>query len=72
MGTALTIAQIAISVLLITLIILQAKGTGLGRAWGGAGEFYKSRRGVEKLIFRATIISAFLFLVSSIFNLLVS
>ena len=70
MSVPLTVAQIVVSVLLITLIVLQAKGTGLGRAWGGGGEFYKSRRGVEKVIFRATIILVFLFLLSSIVNLL--
>jgi len=71
MHNFLQIVQITISLLLLGFIVLQAKGTGLGRAWGGAGEFYKSRRGVEKLVFRATIILAFLFLVSSVANLLV-
>lgn len=70
MVATMTVAQIVVSVLLIALIVLQAKGTGLGRAWGGGGEFYKSRRGVEKIIFRATIILVFLFLLSSIVNLL--
>lgn len=63
--------QIIVSLLLTALILLQAKGVGLGRAWGGGGEFYKSRRGVEKLIFQATIVLAVIFLASSILNLLV-
>ena len=63
--------QIIISITLILLIVLQAKGVGLGRAWGGGGEFYKSRRGVEKLIFKVTIVIAFLFLTSSILNLII-
>ncbi len=51
---------------------MQAKGVGLGRAWGGGSEFYKSRRGVEKIIFRLTITVAALFLISSILNVLIS
>ena len=72
MKTVLLIIQIVISISLSTLILLQAKGVGLGRAWGGGGEFYKSRRGVEKVIFRATIIILVLFLVSSVANLIIS
>jgi preprotein translocase subunit SecG len=65
------IVQIIISVGLIALILLQAKGVGLGTAWGGGGEFYKSRRGVEKFVFQITIVLVVLFLASSIVNLVV-
>ena len=66
------IIQISVSVVLVALILLQAKGVGLGKAWGGSGEFYKSRRGVEKIIFYITIIMVGLFLVTSIISLLFS
>ena len=46
-------------------ILLQAKGTGLGRAWGGGGEFYRSKRGVEKILFRLTIALAIIFFITS-------
>lgn len=62
--------QIIISALLVGLILLQAKGVGLGRAWGGGGEFYKSRRGVEKIVFYFTVLLVALFLISSILSLL--
>jgi preprotein translocase subunit SecG len=65
------IVQIIVSVGLIALILLQSKGVGLGSAWGGGGEFYKSRRGVEKLVFQTTIVLVVLFLASSIVNLVV-
>ncbi|MBI2616911.1 preprotein translocase subunit SecG [Candidatus Gottesmanbacteria bacterium] len=68
----LFILQIFVSSLLIVLILLQAKGVGLGRAWGGGGEFYKSRRGVEKIVFYATIVLVVLFLITSISSLLFS
>ena len=72
MKNVLLIVQLFISVGLIALILLQAKGVGLGHAWGGGGEFYKSRRGVEKIIFQLTIVFASLFLISSILNLVLS
>lgn len=72
MKTTLLILQIVISLTLTTLILMQAKGVGLGRAFGGGGEFYKSRRGVEKIIFQLTILFVVAFLISSIANLLVS
>lgn len=68
MKDILLVVQLIISLILISLILLQVKGVGLGRAWGGGGEFYKSRRGVEKIIFQLTIFTAFLFLVTSILN----
>lgn len=64
--------HLIIATSVIVLILMQAKGVGLGRAWGGGGEFYKSRRGVEKVVFQLTIILASLFLVTSILNLIVS
>lgn len=66
------ILQILISVLLITLILVQARGAGLGEAWGGSSEFFVSRRGMERIIFIATVILAALFLLSSFISLLLS
>lgn len=63
-----TLLQIIISISLVFMILIQAKGVGLGRAWGGGGEFYKSRRGVEKVIFNLTIMFTLLFLLTSILN----
>ncbi len=70
MKMALSFIQILVAILLITLILSQAKGAGLGSAWGGGSEFYTTRRGMEKIIFTATIILAALFLLLSIANLL--
>lgn len=63
-------AQIIISVLLIIVVILQAKGTGLSGVFGGEGSFYRSKRGVEKILVNLTIALAFLFLVLSITQVL--
>jgi protein translocase SecG subunit len=69
MKEALYIAQILISVILVSLILMQARGTGFGRSsvLGGSTSF--SRRGLEKLVFRATFVFAFLFLAASILQL---
>lgn len=64
------IGQVAISVLLIIFILLQQRGTALGSAFGGGGEFYGTLRGIQKKIFWATAVLGALFIVFSIFNLL--
>lgn len=56
MNLFVTIIQILLSMLLTGLVLLQTKGTGLGTAWGGAGETYHTRRGAEQAIFVLTII----------------
>ena len=70
MRQALAVAQIIISVLLIIFILLQAQGTGLGSSWTGGGETYHTRRGVEKIVFIATIIGIGLFILASLVSLL--
>lgn len=66
MKNTLTIIQIVVSVLLMAAILIQARGTGLGSTWGGTGELYRSKRGVERIVFAATIILAAAFLLISI------
>ncbi len=64
-------AQIVVSVILIILIAIQQRGTALGSAFGGGGEFYSARRGIQKKIYYATIFIAGLFIVLGILNLLI-
>jgi preprotein translocase subunit SecG len=62
---ALQIVQIILSITLIALVLLQGKSGGLGGIFGGDGGVYRTRRGVEKLVFQATIgVAAVFFLVS--------
>ena len=56
------IAQIILSILLISSILIQQRGGGLGSAFGGGEQFYGTRRGIEKGLFIGTIIIATLFL----------
>lgn len=57
----LTIIQIIVSVLLIAAILLQARGTGLSSSFGGGGEFYQSRRSIERVLVYGTVILAVFF-----------
>lgn len=59
----LAIAEILISVALITVLLLQVKGEGLGGLQSGS--FVRTRRGVEKTLFHLTILLVIIFLTVS-------
>lgn len=61
----LNVLLIVSSVLLIITILLQQRGEGLSSAFGGDGGVYYAKRGVEKAVFIATIVSAVIFLGSA-------
>lgn len=61
----LQIIQIAVAVLLMLSILLQNRGVGLSGIFGGSGNIYRTKRGLEKKLFVATIVlSVIFFLVS--------
>jgi preprotein translocase subunit SecG len=62
----LAFGQIIVAAALIVAILLQARGTGLSAAFGGDSAVYRSRRGIEKTLYRFTIILAVLFVVFSL------
>ncbi len=68
MVNPLLIVQMILSVLLILAIVVQNKGTGFGRVWS-AGPKSFTRRGLEKLVFRATFILTGLLIIISILSL---
>lgn len=70
MNKALAVTQIIVSILIITLILLQAQGTGLGNTWTGGGETYHTRKGVEKIVFYATIVGIAIFILISLANVI--
>jgi preprotein translocase subunit SecG len=64
METYLNIGLIIISVLLIVSVIMQSKGAGLGGLTGAeSGTVFTARRGVERTLFRLTIILSAVFFV---------
>ncbi len=70
MNQYLPLAQIIIAILLIVLILLQQRGTALGSAFGQEGGFYATRRGIQKKILIATIVSGSLFIILALLNLI--
>lgn len=61
MKEVLQIIEIILAILLMTSILLQQRGTGLGGAFGGEGFAYRGRRGVEGFLFNSTVVLAILF-----------
>lgn len=66
MNNFFLIFEIILGVLLVGLIVLQSKGTGLGSTFGGDMGFYGTKRGAEKMLFILTIIIATLFLLTAL------
>ena len=72
-ATVLPYVQVALSVLLVIAILLQRTGASLGGAFG-ADNFssgFHTRRGLERTLFRATIVLAVLFAISALVHLFV-
>jgi preprotein translocase subunit SecG len=70
---AIRIVQIILCIAVIVFILLQVRGAGLGSAFGGSstGSVFKTRRGVERLIFNLTIVFVVLFALVSVISALV-
>lgn len=64
------ITQAVLSVCIIIVVLLQAQGGGIGPTFGAGGENYHTRRGLEKVLFNATIVLIVLFAVASIASLI--
>jgi preprotein translocase subunit SecG len=62
----INVAQILVSIALTVLVLLQAKGSGIGTALGGGTtSSFRTRRGVEKTLFQLTIVLAIVCLIIS-------
>ncbi|MDD5147210.1 MAG: preprotein translocase subunit SecG [Candidatus Daviesbacteria bacterium] len=71
MKAAISLIQIILGILLILIIIIQQKGSGLGTSFGGDMSFYRTKRGAEKLLFYVTIAVALAFVSFSLIGLMV-
>jgi preprotein translocase subunit SecG len=56
-----TIALLVLAPALTGLVILQNRGSGVGLAFGGDSNVYRTRRGIEKKLHYATIVVAVIF-----------
>ncbi|HNM78869.1 MAG TPA: preprotein translocase subunit SecG, partial [Tepidiformaceae bacterium] len=64
MDLFLNVLQILVSTILIVVVLLQVKGSGFGAALGGmsGGSVYRTKRGLERTLFQATILLVIAFI----------
>lgn len=68
----IAIIQIILSVVIITLILLQERSSGMSGLLGGSGEgYYQARRGMEKIIFYSTIVLSVIFVALAVYQLFI-
>ena len=63
----LNIVQIAISIILVVIILLQVRGQGTG-LFGAAEGSFRTRRGIERVLFQFTIFMVVVFIAVSILS----
>jgi preprotein translocase subunit SecG len=69
----LDIGLIITSIALIVSVILQSKGAGLGGLTGAdTGGIFTARRGIEKTLFRVTIVLGVLFFALAVATVIVA
>ncbi|MBU2009474.1 MAG: preprotein translocase subunit SecG [Chloroflexi bacterium] len=68
MITYLNIAMIIVSVALVLTILLQSRGGGLGGIFGQPDSVYRTRRGIERTLFRFTIALVVIFILLAILS----
>lgn len=71
--SGLTITQVIVSIILIVLILIQERSSDIsGLLGGGGGGFYRTRRGLEKFTFAATIVLLVIFAALSLLTLTIT
>ena len=65
MAPYLNVIQVIISITLIVIILIQVKGEGMGGVFGGDSGVARTRRGLERTLFNATIVLSAIFLLIS-------
>lgn len=63
-SSILQILTVGSAILMVATILLQQRGASLGAGFGASGELYTSRRGLDKSLYRATIVLAIIFIAS--------
>lgn len=62
----LSVLQIVVCVLLVISVLLQNRAEGLGKMFGGGGEVFRTKRGMEKFLYVFTIVLIVILVVSSL------
>lgn len=66
MSSLLYLLISVVSVLIVLFVLLQGRGAGLGSAWGGGGEMFQTRRGIEKVTMQVTVVFIAIFFILSL------
>ncbi len=69
----LYLAQIILAIVIMALVLIQARDAGLSNVFGGSDMgVTRTRRGVEKTLFNATIVTGSLFLVLALVTVIIA
>jgi preprotein translocase subunit SecG len=68
----LNISQIIVSCLVIVTILMQSRGASMSGLFGGSGDIYRTKRGIEKTLFISTIVLLVIFFGLSIVSLMIN
>lgn len=63
METLFQALLILVSSLLVVVVLMQSRGSGFGGAFGSQGTAYRTRRGIERYLYRGTVVLAAVFVV---------
>lgn len=68
----IAVIQIILAAAIITLILLQERSSGISGLLGGegGGGYYQARRGMERVIFIATIVLSVIFIGLAVWQLI--
>jgi preprotein translocase subunit SecG len=58
--------ELILAIAVITLILMQSRGTSLGSVFGQEGSVFHTRRGAEKILFNVTIGAVVAFIATSL------
>jgi preprotein translocase subunit SecG len=61
LATFLLIAQLILGIALTVLIVFQTQNSGAGSVFGSDTTVYRTRRGLEKTLYQATIVLSIIF-----------
>lgn len=71
MQSIVSVLQIILGILLVITILLQQSAGGLGAGFGGGGTVFTTKRGVDKVLFQATIALSILFFALALASVLI-
>ena len=71
MNTVFTAIQLISAILLIIVVLMQNQGSGVGELFGGSGNVFRKKRGIEKLLFTSTIVISIIFFGTSLIKTII-